>query len=69
MDVPNHTGILFHAGNWQDDSNGCVLLGKTCTTSARGTMITDSQMTFHLFMTDLDGIDAFPLLVEDGVAA
>src|SRR5689334_19296677 len=27
MDVPNRYGILIHWGNWNSDSNGCILLG------------------------------------------
>lgn len=69
MDVPNHTGILFHPGNWQGDSNGCILVGRVCTTSEQGAMVTNSRATFTRFMLDLDGIDAFTLVVEDGVRA
>lgn len=26
--VPGHTGILFHVGNYNKDSEGCILIGK-----------------------------------------
>lgn len=66
--VPEHMGILFHWGNWNDDSNGCVLLGRAVCGSEKGTMITSSRATFARFMLDLDGVDTFTLTVEDGVA-
>jgi len=66
MDVPNHTGILFHVGNYNDDSNGCVLIGRACIGSAKGCMLTSSQATFQRFMLDLDGVDSFMLTVMDG---
>lgn len=28
--VPGHTGILFHIGNTNQDSDGCILLGTLC---------------------------------------
>jgi len=69
MDVPHHTGILFHAGNYNDDSNGCILVGETCATDARGCMVTRSRKTFTQFMQDLDGVESFTLEVVDGVTA
>lgn len=69
LNVPNHTGILFHAGNYNDDSNGCVLLGRVVIGSGKGTMITSSRDTFNRFMLDLEGIDTFSLTVEDGLKA
>ena len=67
MDVPHCTGILFHPGNWQGDSSGCVLVGRTHTTSAEGCMITNSRQTFNRFMLDLEGVESFTLTVEDGI--
>jgi len=67
MDVPGHTGILFHVANWQRDLDGCIGLGRTVIQSEVGTMITDSNFTFTKFMYDLDGIDTFLFTVEDGV--
>lgn len=69
MDVPNHTGILFHAGNYNEDSNGCILIGRVCTSNEQGSMITQSRQTFDRFMMDLEGIDSFTLEVQDGVSA
>lgn len=63
MGVPGHTGMLFHAGNWHTDSEGCILLGRVCCTSTKGQMVTDSVKTFERFMLSLDGQDTFRLTV------
>lgn len=65
LGVPGHTGILFHWGNWNGDSDGCVILGRTCTGSERGCMVTNSWVTFDKFMIDLEGVNVFSLIVED----
>lgn len=66
--VPGHTGILFHTGNWNEDSNGCILLGQAALTDADGrSMVTESRVTFKRFMLDLDGVESFSLMVEDGI--
>lgn len=58
--VPGHTGILFHIGNYNKDSEGCILLGK-----ARGVgSILNSYQAFQDFMEEMQGIDTFPLTVE-----
>lgn len=45
--VPNHTGILFHVGNYNKDSDGCVLLG----TALGDQCITGSRTAFEKFMS------------------
>lgn len=57
--VPNHTGMLFHPGNYNEDSDGCVLLG-TVMSSA---MISESRVAFTKFMSLQEDVDAFPLTV------
>ena len=54
------SGVLFHWGNYQKDSEGCVLMGATETP----TMITNSRTTFAGFMKWLDGVDSFELEVK-----
>lgn len=63
--VPGHSQILFHVGNYNKDSDGCVLLGKY-TQEANGTqMIGLSRSTFYKFMTLQSGVDKFTLIVKD----
>lgn len=61
--VVGHFDILFHFGNWNDDSSGCVLLGESLSPSARGQMITNSKQTFDQFMLMENGADTFGLTV------
>lgn len=63
--VPGHTGILFHAGNFNEDSEGCVLLGRRIVPnpSGDGDMITSSKNSFLKFMDLQDGINEFTLTV------
>lgn len=58
--VPGHSEILFHMGNFNDDSAGCVLLGG----NRQGDQsISHSIVTFNSFMNLLEGINAFELTV------
>lgn len=57
--VPGHTGILFHPGNYNEDSDGCILLGTTLSFS----MISESRAAFSKFMALQDGVDEFTLTV------
>lgn len=57
--VEGHQGLLFHWGNWNRDSDGCVLLGHT----RSGDMVTNSRVAFHDFMEGLKGLDSFTLTV------
>jgi hypothetical protein len=67
MNVPDHTGILFHWGNWNRDSEGCVLLGRETHLEDEGSMVTDSRDTFKLFMARASGLDTFELVVQNTV--
>ena len=61
--VVGHTNILFHMGNWNKDSEGCILLGEGIAQSSQGQIITNSVATFNAFMAFLDGVDSFVLTV------
>lgn len=65
--VPGHTNILFHWGNYNKDSEGCVLLGRRVVQnpdSPKEQMITSSKNTFLKFMDIQKGINQFTLIVE-----
>jgi hypothetical protein len=59
--VTGHTGILFHPGNVDADSEGCILLGMI----RNGNLsVLQSRLAFQEFMAALDGIDQFTLEVS-----
>ncbi len=62
--VQGHCNLLFHAGNFNKDSEGCILLGEDCTGSTEGEMVTNSRATFTKFMQAQTGIDSFTLTVN-----
>lgn len=65
--VVGHTGILFHIGNYNEDSNGCVLLGRRILPSplpSSDNMITSSRNTFNAFMDLQKGVNEFTLTVK-----
>lgn len=71
MDVPPFMGhpvtnILFHWGNYNSNSDGCILLGKQFgARDPSGKMITDSENAWKQFMQIQAGIDTFWLTIQD----
>lgn len=59
------TKVLFHWGNYNEDSEGCVLLGrrKLFPPDSPKSMITDSRDSFKAFMDMLVGVNEFTLEV------
>jgi hypothetical protein len=64
MNVPLHTNILFHKGNYNIDSDGCVLLGLGLGSYNGMQIITASKLAFEKFMKLQDGLNSFKLRVE-----
>lgn len=61
--VPGHTNILIHAGNFNKDSEGCILVGQSEVHSNGAEMITNSKLTFAKFMQLQSGVSNFILNV------
>lgn len=62
--IEGHTGLLFHWGNFNADSEGCVIVGQHKVTQDDGTeMVTNSRQEFRDFMALQDGVDEFTLTV------
>lgn len=61
--VTGHSNILFHMGNWNNDSDGCFLLGEAIVPSSKGQMVTNSKNVFSEFMTLQNDVDSFQLVV------
>lgn len=61
---PEHDNILFHAGNYNKDSEGCVLLGSHIAIQANGDqMISLSKVAFAKFMEMQKDVKEFTLKV------
>lgn len=52
-------GILIHKGNYNNDSEGCILIGMRFGTG----MIEDSKDAFDQFMTAQEGVNEFQFTV------
>ena len=61
--VPGHKGILFHAGNFNDDSEGCVLLGTGRAIVNNADMITCSKVALEHFLSLTNEFSTFTLIV------
>lgn len=67
-----HHGILFHWGNWNNDSKGCSLCGEKFAFGddprvvgySLDDMVTNSRATFARFMQSQEGLDRFTLTVK-----
>lgn len=63
MNVPGHDHIEIHCGCFDDNSDGCVLLGEKIAPYGKVEMITNSRATFKAFMDSMNGIDTFQITV------
>lgn len=64
--VPGHQGLLFHWGNYNEDSEGCILTGSAeaaCSHGADDLMVTNSRAAFNTFMGLQQGASMFLLTV------
>ena len=68
MGVAGHWGLLFHKGNFNRDSKGCVLVGEAFADIDQDGYqdVTNSGATFTKFMALQDGVDEFELRVVRG---
>lgn len=63
QNVPGHTNILLHQGNYNNDSEGCILLGTDQLIHSASPMVTKSRKAFDLFMSLEKNINAFNLTI------
>ena len=61
--VPGHTAVLFHAGNIEADTQGCVLLGATTGKLKGERAVLNSGETFKRFLNIMEKKDYFTLFV------
>ena len=66
--VEGHTRVLFHWGNFNEDSEGCECTGEAIAEGVHNGihehMVTNSKQTFAKFMALHEGEDSFYLDVE-----
>lgn len=65
--VKRHDNILFHPGNYNKDSHGCVLLGTSIARigKSKDEMLTASKAAFDKFMNLQKNINEFTLTVSN----
>ena len=63
--IPDHSRILFHKGNWEEDSEGCVLLGRRSGFLKGRPAVLESGLAFDEFMRRSRGRLRFTLLVQE----
>jgi hypothetical protein len=62
--VPHRSDILFHTGNWLDETQGCILLGLNLIPfPKRG--VGSSRVAHEMFMEDMEGYDTGHLTVQE----
>ena len=63
--VPGHTAVLFHPGNTEDDSQGCVLTGQKVGYVSGKRAVLESKVAFEQFMARMGDDQCFKLFIED----
>ena len=65
--VEGRSHILFHKGNLEDDSHGCILLGEEYGKYKDKIAVLSSGKAFSEFWDRLKGLMNFELEVKDGI--
>jgi hypothetical protein len=63
--VPGHSALLFHAGNVEDQSEGCILLGESVGYLNGNRAVLSSGVAFSDFMMKMGFEQEFNLFIED----
>jgi len=65
MNVPGRTKVLFHAGNFKENTEGCILLARKFGVLKYARAILNSGDTFKQFMEKMQGINEFRLTIVE----
>jgi len=63
--VPGHIAVLFHSGNVEADTKGCVLLGSSTGRLKGERAVLNSGVTFKEFLNRTKDLNTFPLFIEN----
>jgi hypothetical protein len=63
--IDGHDYLEVHPGNDEDDTLGCTVVGSSVAKLKGVRSITNSGLTFKLFMERLKGVDSFELRIID----
>ena len=64
LSVKDRTDILFHGGNYNEDSTGCILLGESYGKIAGKRAILSSRKAVDKFLKELEGEQLLRLIVR-----
>ncbi len=65
LDVPGSDYDEIHVGNYNEDSDGCILVGDAVINLPSGKEITSSKLVFRALMNLQEGINQFQLTIKD----
>lgn len=63
LNVPKRSAILFHWGNWEFETQGCILLGLSCGELREKTAVINSKKAVE-YLKHLLKYEPFDLIVE-----
>ena len=63
--IPKHSALLFHSGNVEEDTEGCILLGEEVGELNGKRAVLASGKAFMRFMKKLDKEQEFNLVIMD----
>ena len=63
--VQGRSGILFHTGNIDEDTEGCIILGKEYGKIGNNWAVLYSKPAFKIFMNKLKNIKQFKLTIVE----
>ncbi len=64
IDVPGRDYILFHKGNTNHDTHGCILVGRRFGSLHNENAILESTQAFGDFLSIVQGLNEFNLTIE-----
>lgn len=67
QNVPGRFGVMIHAGNFIENTHGCILLGQYFGKLRGDRAVLNTGETFNEFMTITRTVEQFPLTILDAI--